>query len=138
MRAAALMPLCVYCHFSPGSYCIGAASHSVSRSASVLASWAAGPGASPVERLLAERAAYCRFDLQAADVAVEACGYAETTRATLDYRERGRERSERRYLQALTALARVRKLDLRGVQINIAGRQVNQQVIDPSAPPLDP
>ena len=47
MRPAALMPLCVYFHFSPGSYCIGAASQIGTRSASVLASCAAGPLASP-------------------------------------------------------------------------------------------
>src|SRR5213078_3574648 len=47
MRAAALMPLCVYFHFSPGSYCIGAASQIGTRSASVLACCAAGPVASP-------------------------------------------------------------------------------------------
>ena len=47
MRAAALMPLCVYFHFSPGSYCIGAASQSGTRSASVFACCAAGPVASP-------------------------------------------------------------------------------------------
>ena len=41
------MPLCVYFHFSPGSYCIGAASQSGTRSASVLACCAAGPLASP-------------------------------------------------------------------------------------------
>ena len=46
-RAAALMPLCVYFHCSPGSYCIGAASQSGTRSASVLACCAAGPVASP-------------------------------------------------------------------------------------------
>src|SRR5438445_3667611 len=47
MRAAALMPLCVYFHFSPGSYCIGAASQSGTRSASVFAFCASGPLASP-------------------------------------------------------------------------------------------
>ena len=47
MRAAALMPLCVYFHFSPGSYCIGVASQIFTRSASVFASCAAGPDASP-------------------------------------------------------------------------------------------
>src|SRR5437016_3401844 len=47
MRAAALMPLWVYFHFSPGSYCIGAASQSGTRSASVFAFCASGPLASP-------------------------------------------------------------------------------------------
>ena len=47
IRAAALMPLWVYFHFSPGSYCMGAASQSGTRSASVLALCAAAPSASP-------------------------------------------------------------------------------------------
>src|SRR5690349_6618759 len=37
IRAAALMPLCVYFHCEPGSYCIGAASQIGTRSARVFA-----------------------------------------------------------------------------------------------------
>jgi hypothetical protein len=81
----------------------------------------AGPYPSPIERLLADRCVLCWYHVQM----LEMC---EAKQATLSGSRRvvdQLDRAHRRYLQALKALAQVRKLALPTVQVNIGAQQVN-------------
>jgi hypothetical protein len=71
----------------------------------------AGPDPTPIERLLADRAAACYLDLQLCEVRCHIARQKgnDALRDTLDKRL---TRSHNRYLSALTALARVRRLKL--------------------------
>lgn len=83
----------------------------------------AGPGSTPVERLLAERVVACWLQVQDADVR-----YAQAKDLPLDwgeYYQRRMDRAHRRYLSALKTLALVRKLAVPVLQLNIARKQVN-------------
>jgi hypothetical protein len=87
----------------------------------------AGPDASPVERLLAERAALCYLDVH--DWELRHNGAAMEARDGLLWDQHAqyqkmRDRAHRRYLQALKALAHVRKLGP-AIQVNLARNQVN-------------
>jgi len=85
----------------------------------------AGPGSSPLERLLAERAVACWLQVLQAEAACAAnLGRPATSRS--EYHERRLDRAHRRYLAAIRTLAQVRKL-LRPTltQINVAQQQVN-------------
>ena len=84
----------------------------------------AGPHPSPMERLLAERAALCWLDCSLADLR-QARGQASLTRAQSDHLSRYRDRAHRRFLTALKTLATVRTLNLPAVQVNIGANQVN-------------
>ena len=86
----------------------------------------AGPGASPAERLLAERAALCWLDCHDWEIRHN---QAMQSRDGLTFRQaehyqKMRDRAHRRYLQALKALAAVKKLGP-AIQINVARQQVN-------------
>lgn len=88
----------------------------------------AGPAPSPLERLLAERAALCWLDVHIADLLKAGDGDRGSLGKTLkigEARDRRCTRANDRYLKALKALATVRKLDLPRIQINVAERQVN-------------
>lgn len=85
----------------------------------------AGPSPTPVERLLAERAAVCWLHVYQLEVLSAGklrqgmgAGLAEHFQKTLD-------RAHKRYLSALKALADVRRLAGPAVQVNIARKQVN-------------
>jgi hypothetical protein len=83
----------------------------------------AGPEPSAVERLLAERAAYCWHVVHTYERV-----YGESDVTTFrqdDYHQRRIGAAHRRYLSSLKALAAVRKLAAPTLQINIARRQVN-------------
>ena len=83
----------------------------------------AGPDPTPIERLLAERAALCWLEVHALDLR-----HAHTsglTFAQAEHKEKLRDRASRRYLAALKALAQVRKLGVVAFQVNIGAQQVN-------------
>lgn len=88
-------------------------------------------GANPtaLERTLCERIATCWLDVQFADMQYAAKSVAGMSLQAGDYWRRGQERAQRRYLDAIIALARVRRL-LAPImqQVNIAtpgSQQVN-------------
>src|SRR5262249_36627706 len=83
-----------------------------------------GPGPSPLERLLVERAVTCWLPLHLDDLRL-AQGEDRMTLHQGEYNRRGRDRAHRRYLSALQALAAVRKLAPPALQVNIAEKQVN-------------
>ena len=81
-----------------------------------------GPNPTPIERLLAERASLCwqivnsyesRFINNAADMTI----------GVADYHQRRIDRAHRRFLSAVETLARVRKLALPMLQVNVAKNQ---------------
>jgi hypothetical protein len=85
----------------------------------------AGPRPSPIERLLADRAALCWLDCHATDLEAEVEGRKGIDLKVRAFHDRRRERAHKRYLSALKVLAQVRKLALPAIQVNIGGQQVN-------------
>jgi hypothetical protein len=85
-----------------------------------------GPQPSVVERLLAERAALCWFQVQIGEINLAGARSGERPSiAVIHYRERSLDSAHKRYLSALKALAQVRKLALPAIQVNVAETQVN-------------
>ncbi len=87
----------------------------------------ARPGDGELERLLVQQVALCWLKLayteyQHRDVLTN----GNATIARGDFWERRLSAAQRRYLRAAEALARVRRLQLPAVQVNIAERQLNQ------------
>lgn len=83
----------------------------------------AGPDATALERVLAERIALCWFDVHETDRR-----YSDVSNATLtvaEYRDGRRDRAQRRFLAACKTLATIRKLGLPAIQVNVARQQVN-------------
>ena len=83
----------------------------------------AGPEPTPIERLLAERAAFCwltvyEYERQYASRGQPPGGQAE-------YHQRRIDAAHRRFLSSLKTLATVRKLAVPAIQVNIAEKQVN-------------
>ena len=76
-----------------------------------------GPTPSPVERLLAERAALCWLDCYHNEI--READPSNRTIPQADFQARQRDRAHRRYLSALKALAAVRKLPIVAVQVNM-------------------
>ncbi len=83
----------------------------------------AGPDPTPIERLLAERAAFCWHVVHHYERANAQAG--EITLKQADYHQRRIDAAHRRYLTALRTLAAVRKLAVPALQVNIARNQVN-------------
>jgi hypothetical protein len=82
-----------------------------------------GPAASPLERLLAERASLC-WDM----VHVYEMDFSPARDLTFrqgEYHQRKIDRAHGRFLSALRTLARVRKLALPAIQVNMAKNQGN-------------
>jgi hypothetical protein len=82
-----------------------------------------GPSPTPIERLLAERAAVCWFTVNLYETI-----HAQATDMTIrqaDYQLRKIDSANRRFLAALATLARVSKLALPALQVNIGANQVN-------------
>ena len=82
-----------------------------------------GPNPSPIERLLAERAAICwwivhRFESAAATARDPSIPLA-------DFHQRRIDRAHGRFLSSLKTLATVRKLALPALQVNIGMNQLN-------------
>lgn len=88
----------------------------------------AGPKSTLIERLLAERVALCWLDCnytECIDVQTTGRSFAQA-----DFNARQRDRSHRRYLSALKALASVRKLPIVAVQVNVgAGASGAREVL---------
>jgi hypothetical protein len=83
----------------------------------------AGPAATPLERLLAERVATCWLHLHHLEQV-----YSQKESMPLQlgmYFQRGISAAHKRYLTAIKTLAAVRKLAAPVVQVNIAKKQVN-------------
>ena len=84
----------------------------------------AGPEASPLERLLAERVVACWLLSYQADFA-----YGQAVKdlpaSEAEPYQRRQDRAARQYLKALRSLAEVRRLLVPTLQVNIAKRQVN-------------
>jgi hypothetical protein len=82
-----------------------------------------GPDPSPIERLLAERAAVCWFAANAYETLYSKLEGLTTRRG--EYHLRKIESAHRRFLSAVATLARVRKLALPAIQFNVARQQLN-------------
>lgn len=84
----------------------------------------AGPEASLLERLLAERLVACWLQAFHADFAY-ARALKELRPEEAELYQRRQDRATRQYLKALRSLADVRRLLIPTLQVNIADRQVN-------------
>jgi len=81
--------------------------------------------AAPLEQGLIEHAALCWVRLQTVEQSYSNVIAQNCTLALADYWERRLSAAQRRYLRACETLARVRRLRLPAVQVNIADKQVN-------------
>jgi hypothetical protein len=82
-----------------------------------------GPDPTPIERLLAERAAFCWHLVNAYERNYALADGLSIKQA--DYHQRRIDAAHKRYLSALKTLATVRKLAVPVLQVNIARKQVN-------------
>jgi hypothetical protein len=82
-----------------------------------------GPDPTPVERLLAERAALCWFLVHWHERSFE--NATELNLIQADFHQRKIDRAHARFLSAVRTLAQVRKLAVPALQVNIAKNQVN-------------
>lgn len=116
--------------------CLGAdllACAAWSRRVNMLCRELSGPAPTPLERLLCERVALCWLQTQLADIQRAALDKGSVTLAKAEYFDRKAERAQRRYLDAVLALARVRRLLAPVVaQVNIA--QPGSQQLNVAAP----
>jgi hypothetical protein len=81
-----------------------------------------GPNPTPIERLLAERASLCwQIANWYESRLIDSVG--EMTIAQADYHQRRIDRAHRRFLSAVETLARVRKLAVPMLQVNVAKTQ---------------
>jgi hypothetical protein len=97
----------------------------IERKVAALKADLAGPTPTPLERLLIDRIGACWLAMQYFET-IYAQGLAKSTSWEGDaYRQSRLDRVQARYLAAITALARVRRLQLVTVQVNIAEKQVN-------------
>jgi hypothetical protein len=83
----------------------------------------AGPDPTPMERLLAERAAYCWWLVNWYENSVQDCDRMSIAQANHHQLKIGRAHG--RFLSAVKTLAQVRKLALPALQLNIARNQDN-------------
>jgi hypothetical protein len=82
-----------------------------------------GPNPTAIERLLAERAAVCWFMVHKYETNFTTA--KEMTLRQAEFQLRRIDSASRRYLSALSTLARVRKMALPVLQVNIGTNQVN-------------
>jgi hypothetical protein len=83
----------------------------------------AGPDPTPIERLLAERAAVCWFAVNVYETI-----YSQSKDLTIRQAEHHLRKigsAHKRFLSAVATLARVRKMALPALQVNIGANQVN-------------
>jgi len=83
------------------------------------------PTDGPLERSLVEHVALCWMRLQVEEQYYTRKGTISRTVAQGDYDDRHLAAAQRRYLRAVETLARVRRLRLPALQVNIAEKQVN-------------
>jgi hypothetical protein len=82
-----------------------------------------GPDPTPIERLLAERASLCWFIVHLYENAN--ANASDWSIVQADFQQRKIDKAHARFLSSLQTLARVRKLALPTLQVNIAKNQVN-------------
>jgi len=82
-----------------------------------------GPDPTPMERLLVERAVHCWFIVNVYETLYAQAGNPMTRQA--EFERRRIDSAHKRFLSSLATLARVRKLALPAVQVNIGANQVN-------------
>jgi hypothetical protein len=106
----------------------------------------APPGSSPIERILAERATVSwlwsqviEMELYSVDISADTCSEHVHMMRWLDAQDRRLTRAQRRMTSALSALVRVRKLNIPIVigQVNVAERQLNLANVAPK-PRVEP
>ena len=85
----------------------------------------AGSHPSVLERLLADRVAISWLSLTVAEGTYHQALERGLSQANDTFHQRRIERAQRRYLAAIKALAQVRKLEVRAVQVNIGEKQIN-------------
>ncbi|CAA9529584.1 MAG: hypothetical protein AVDCRST_MAG73-808 [uncultured Thermomicrobiales bacterium] len=85
----------------------------------------AGPAASPLERLLAERVALSWLALQVADEEAARSFAGGGAGARAAYYQTQLDRAQRLFLAAARSLAQVRRLLVPAIQVNVGARQVN-------------
>lgn len=83
----------------------------------------AGPDPTPMERLLADRAAWCWAEVNIRQSAYENSDNLSIRQA--EFHQRRIDAAHRRFLSAIKTLATVRKLALPALRINVAQNQVN-------------
>lgn len=101
----------------------------------------AGPTASPLEQLLAERVVVCWLQSYQADLAYAKALEELLPPQLLELYQRRQDRAARQYLKAMRTLADVRRLLIPLVQLNIAENQMNvavQTTATSGAPSSDP
>jgi hypothetical protein len=82
-----------------------------------------GPNPTPIERMLVERAVHCWFIVN-----VYETFYIQSTDLSIkqaDFQVRRIDAAHKRFLSSVATLARVRKLALPSLQVNIGAAQVN-------------
>lgn len=90
---------------------------SVRRYSADLKARLAGPEATPIESLLVDRIALCWLHVHIAE--------GVYTQNPNDGTQRRFDRAQRMYLQAIKALATVRRLQIPAMQVNIGDKQIN-------------
>ena len=85
----------------------------------------AGPGSSPLERLLIERIVISWVEASRADLVAATSMKGEAPLKERQHYLKVQDRATRRFLHACKVLAQVRKLLGPNIQVNIAERQVN-------------
>jgi hypothetical protein len=83
----------------------------------------AGPNPTPLESLLAERAAFCWFIVNRYEQ--EYVSAKDWSLSMAEFQHRKIDKAHARYLSALRTLAQVRKLAVPALQVNIGTNQVN-------------
>jgi len=81
--------------------------------------------ASPLEKMLIEHVTLCWMRLELAEYHYTGCTTGSSTLAQAKFYEHRLSAVQRRYLRACETLARVRRLALPAVQVNIGEKQVN-------------
>ncbi len=84
----------------------------------------AGPSSTPLEKIMVERVVTCWLAVQHAEMLVAQQTFGKVTVQQVELYQRRLDRSHKRYLSAIRALAQIRKLGPT-VQVNIAEQQVN-------------
>ncbi len=99
---------------------------SMTRSVAALKAELAGPGAPPLERLLAERVAANRLQASQADAAFAQLKGHDLTAAQVEMCQRRQERAQRSYLEAIKAMVTVRKLTVTAPSVAASATAVDE------------
>ncbi len=87
----------------------------------------AHPNDGPLERLLVQQVVLCWLQMGYIEYQYNSLlPQGDTTLPSANFWERRLSAAQRRYLRAIETLARVRRLNLPAVQVNIGAQQVNQ------------